>query len=62
MRCEYKNADGQVDGIMCGKSGAYCSSDQWCIGDSRRKRSLWELDTIQDNNGCYSHGKIVFNK
>jgi len=30
MHCNYKNEEGIVNGIMCGKSGNYCATDQWC--------------------------------
>ena len=56
MHCEYKSMDGKIDGIMCGKGGDYCSSDQWCNSAMSEKRSFWTIDITKDDSACYSEG------
>ena len=58
MYCEYKNEKAIMNGIMCGNSGDYCYSDQWCTGQSNEKRFFWANDTSQTDPGCYSIGML----
>ena len=36
--CNYKNKEGRVEGIMCGNSGNYCNSEEWCTDTSNEKQ------------------------
>ena len=57
MHCNYKNDEGIVNGIMCGKSGNYCATDQWCTGPSEEKQSYWTNKPYNGYPNCYSKGK-----
>lgn len=59
VHCNFKNEDGQIDGIMCGNSGDFCSSDQWCTYPSNEKQSYWANGSYQGFPDCYSAGKSI---
>ena len=62
MLCQFLNEEEVVDAIMCGKSGNYCSSDQWCTSPSNIKESYWTSDTYPKNSSCNSFGNLILYK
>ena len=59
MLCQFKNEEGKVDAIMCGKSEKYCSSNHWCTNSSNVKLSYWTSSTYPKNSSCNSEGKAI---
>ena len=59
MLCQFEDEQGEVDAIMCGKSGNYCLSDQWCTNPSNVKLSYWTSTTYTKNLNCDSDGKLI---
>ena len=59
MSCQFKNHEGQVDAIMCGTSGNFCYSDQWCSNPTNVKYSYWTNNTYSINHSCVSDGKVI---
>ena len=60
MLCQFMDENGKVDSIMCGKSGNYCSSDEWCTHPLHVKQSYWINKTYPKDSSCHSEGKMIF--
>ena len=56
MHCNFKNEDGHIDGIMCGNSGKFCASEEWCTDSLHEKQFRWSMGAYQGDPDCYSTG------
>ena len=56
MQCNFKQDDGSLSGVMCGNSGDYCESEDWCEQPRDEKKSYWSNGTYKGDTECFSQG------